>query len=94
MKVEINQEEVPMVLNLIPKTAFFSVGFIKKDGTNRNMTCRFGVKKYLNPNPVRQKPKMDNKYKTVFDVNAKGYRHINAETIFTIKSNHVEYVVK
>lgn len=94
MKVQIKQSEVAMLINLIPKSAFFSVDFLKKDGSNRKMTCRFGVTKHLNPKPTRSKPKMESKYKTVWDINSKGYRHINTETIFSIKTNHIQYVLK
>lgn len=51
---------------------FFTVEFLKKDGTIRRMNCRTGVKKHLTGNgtPRPQKPGLV----TVYDVQAKGYR--------------------
>lgn len=93
MKKNIEPSEVKTIIENIPKGAFFSVEFIKKDNTYRKMTCRFGVKSKLNPHPIRKKPEMPDNYRTVYDINAKGYRHINLETILTICTNHIEYEV-
>ena len=67
----------------------FSVIFTKKDGTERKMTCRLGVKRYLSggENPVRHIPK----YLTVYDIQTKGYRNINFDTLKGAKGNGQEF---
>ena len=67
----------------------FSVIFTKKDGSERKMVCRLGVKRYLSggENPVRHIPK----YLTVYDIQAKGYRNINFETLKGAKGNGQEF---
>lgn len=91
--MKINQSEVANVISNIPKGAFFTVEFIKKDGSLRKMNCRTGVYKYLTPNPTRQKPVMPKNMITVFDIHAKGYRHINTDTTLKIIADHVIYEV-
>ena len=67
----------------------FSVIFTKKDGSERKMVCRLGVKRYLSggKNPVHHIPK----YLTVYDIQAKGYRNINFDTLKCAKGNGQEY---
>lgn len=61
----------------------FSVVFTKKDGTERTMSCRRGVKSHLRggKNTVKHLPQ----YLTVFSMNDEGYRNINLETLKTVK---------
>ena len=74
------------------KGAFFTVKFIKKDGTERIMNCRLGVKKYLKGG--------DLPYDPVDPIAAKkqdgseGYRMISINTISSAKISGVEYVPK
>jgi len=65
---------------------FFSVAFRKKDDSIRLMNCRTGVKKYLKggENKVEAPGRP---YVTVFDVQAKGYRTVNVDTIQSVKIN-------
>ena len=69
----------------------FSASFIKKDGSIRDIVCRLGVRSYIKGTG---KPsyalKKDNPYQLVFDFNKKGYRVINMETLFKIKSELFE----
>jgi hypothetical protein len=62
----------------------FSVQFTKKDGTVRDMVCRLGVEKYLKGGElsydIDQTP-----YVIVYDMQAKGYRTINTDTITAFK---------
>jgi hypothetical protein len=70
------------------KGCFFSVWFIKKDGTERRITCRFGVKKYL----AGGKPTLDeNKFFIVYSQADKGYRAVSKETVFKVKLGGVIY---
>ena len=67
----------------------FSVQFIKKDGTLRDMTCRLGVQKNLvgGDNTVSH---LD-KYVTVYDMAADGYRHVDTTRIQKFKCKSLEY---
>lgn len=60
--------------------AFFSVSFVKVDGTLRDMTCRLGVKKGLTGKGMAYDPS-ENGLLPVFDVNKKDYRMIRLDTI-------------
>lgn len=92
--VLIEKSEVGNIIGKIPKSAIFTIFFTKVNGELRTMNCRRGVTSYLTPNPVRQKPVMDEKYITVFDMQKKAYRHVNKETTTKIHAAKVEYVVK
>jgi len=87
----------------------FGVSFIKKDGTKRTMSCRFGVKKHLKGG-TRSWSRVNHPHlMTVFDMgkgkeNAKliekgiipedaGYRTINLNTIYRVSIDDVEYRV-
>ena len=64
------------------KGKFFTVEFIKKDGSVRVINGRLGVKKYLKGG----ESKLDaNKYITIFDMALKQYRAINRATILSVK---------
>ena len=70
---------------------FFSVSFVKKDGTVRNMRCRVGVKKHLNANSrgetsAQKAAKKDGNILTVFEIN-NGYRNILCDNIISLKFN-------
>lgn len=73
------------ILNYIEKQKgkFFTVEFIKKDGTLRRMNCRTGVKKYLKNNgkQIKITPANDNGILRVFEVSKSQYRSINIDTI-------------
>ena len=70
---------------------FVSVEFIKKDGTLRKLTGRLGVTKHLKGGVSTLDP---SQYITIFDVEKKGYRAINRDTIkaVTIDGIHMEVV--
>jgi len=70
----------------------FTVNFIKKDGSERVMTCRLGVKKHLKGgvSTTTHIPE----YVTVYDVVAKGYRTINLETVSRIAGAGQEITFK
>ena len=63
---------------------FFSVSFVKKDGTERKMTARLGVKKDIKGVGLNFNPTERNLI-VVFDIHKKAYRMINLSTIFKFK---------
>lgn len=75
------------------KGNFFRVKFIKKDGTIREMTARFGVKKHLKGGELKYNPEERN-YIVVFDVEKEAYRTINMSNLISLKYNKkgVNYV--
>ena len=79
----------PELLNEMKKSSrFFTVWFIKKDGTERRMTCKFGVTKHLKGG----KSNLDgDKFFIVWDCGSQDYRAVNKETIFKVKINGVIY---
>lgn len=58
-----------------------NVTFIKKDGTQRVMTCRIGVTKHLKGGESTLDAEQ---YLTVFDMVKKAYRAINKDTILSL----------
>jgi hypothetical protein len=74
------------------KGKFFTVTFIKKDGSERVMNARLGVKKYLKGGTLSYDPAEFN-YITVYDMGAKGYRTVNANTIQKLKIGKNEYTI-
>jgi hypothetical protein len=62
---------------------FFTVEFVKKDGSNRKMLARTGVKKGL-VGAGRSKPLAENLV-CVYDVQAKGYRTVNCDKVLSFK---------
>jgi hypothetical protein len=72
------------MLNTILKATagkFFTVNFIKKDGSLRVMNCRLGVKKHLKGGVSNLDAE---KYLTVYDMQAEGYRAVNLSTIVSV----------
>ena len=84
MKAFINQLTLQQRKALFEATkgAFFTCTFRKKDGTLRKMVARTGVKKGLTgTGRTWEKENLV----TVWDIEAKGYRHINLETLSSIR---------
>jgi hypothetical protein len=69
----------------------FSVEFIKKDGTLREMVCRFGVTKHLKGGEMNHDPQ-ELGHLIVFDMQKEAYRTINFNTIQCIKFEGKQYV--
>lgn len=66
---------------------FFTISFIKKDGTLRKMNARIGVTKHLKGGKKSYNPD-DFNYLTVFDLGKKQYRTVNLNTVKEIKANN------
>jgi hypothetical protein len=84
------------IIQLIKDTkgAFFTVKFIKKDGTERTMNCRLGVKKYLHGGELPYDPVAKGLLPVWDPIAAKtsdGYRIINTKTILFAKIGSKEY---
>lgn len=69
----------------------FTVTFTKKDGTSRTMNCRTGVKKYLKGGELKYNPS-EHGYVIVYDLQTKGYRTINTNTITELKVSNKVFV--
>jgi len=65
-------------------SGFFTAEFVKKDGTLRKMNCRLNVKKHLNGGTMRYDP-LAKGMLPVYDMQKKGYRIINFNTIKRLK---------
>lgn len=66
------------------KGRFFTVVFIKKDGSTRTMTARLGVTKHLKGGLCT----VDRaKYIIAYEMGKEGYRSINRETIISVTLN-------
>ena len=63
---------------------FFTVEFIKKDGTIRVMNCKLGVTKHLQGGEMKHNPEALN-HLVVYDMQSKGYRTINLNTLLKVK---------
>lgn len=88
----LDKSKVEAVVAAIPKTAIFTAEFVKKDNTLRKMNCRTGVVNHLTPNPKREKPVMPKNMLTVYDLQVKGYRHINLETVTKIVAEGTTFI--
>ena len=67
---------------------FFTVEFIKKDGSTRILNGRLGVEKYLKGGDCT----IDrSKFVIVYDVQSKGYRAVNRDTILSVKIDGVKF---
>jgi len=71
----------------------FSVEFIKKDGSIREMTARFGVTKHLKGGELSYDPSKKG-YMIVFDMSKKEYRTINMNTLKRVTFSGIEYIIE
>ena len=76
------------------KGKFFTVSFIKRtDGTRRVMNARLGVKAFLKGGTLPYDPEAK-RLIPVYDVQKRGYRMINVDTIYNLKIGRQEYNVR
>jgi hypothetical protein len=73
------------------KGNFFRACFVKKDGTIREMTARFGVKKHLKGGELTYNPE-ERGYIVVFDVEKEAYRTINMDKLIFLRYNGKEVI--
>jgi hypothetical protein len=74
------------------KGKIFTVVFIKKDGSERTMNARLGVKKYLKGGELKYNA-AEMGLIPVYDIQAKGYRMINTKTIQALNIGGKKYTV-
>lgn len=74
------------------KGKIFTVLFTKKDGTERLMNCRLGVKKYLKGGSMTFDP-IARGMLPVYDLQKQGYRLMNFHTLKLIKIGKTVYNV-
>ena len=74
-------------IKTIKNGKFFSVEFIKKDGTLRKLHGRCGVVRYANGKGRKYNPS-ELGYITVFDLQANNYRLVDSRSI--LKVNNIE----
>ena len=70
-----------------------SIDFVKKDGSNRTLTGRLGVRKYSNGGENKVVA-IDRPYITMFEFNGLGYRTVNLESALAIRANGNSYLVQ
>lgn len=73
------------------KGKFFRAVFLKKDGSLREMTCRFGVTKHLKGGEKAYNAEALGLW-TVFDVEKKAYRTIDTKRLIALKCGKAEIV--
>lgn len=82
-------------IKLISKSngKIFSVKFLKKDNSLRQMTCRLGVKKHLKGGELSFNPK-EYDLIPVFDLGKNSYRMINLESLLELNIENQKYIVE
>lgn len=70
---------------------FFSVEFLKKDASTRRLNGRVGVKRYVKGTGMAYDPE-ERGLLVVYDLQKRGYRMVNLETVKRIKCWGKEYV--
>jgi len=88
----ISKQEAAQIIKST-KGKYFTVSFTKKDGTNRVMNARLGVKAYLKGGSLPYDP-IEKGLLPVYDVKTKGYRMININSISKLKVGEEVYLVQ
>jgi hypothetical protein len=83
---ELMEKRVEVVRDFVGSTKIFSVKFIKKDGSERLMNCRRGVKKDLKGVGLGYNA-IEKNLLSVYDIVKKDYRMINISTIKELRAN-------
>lgn len=78
------------IVEKVNKGQIFSAQFVKKNGDIRDMVCRLGVIKHLKGGELKFDAKARNLL-PVFDMQKKGYRMININTLIKLKINGEVY---
>jgi hypothetical protein len=89
---KIARENTRKFIKKAAKKEIVSGVFIKKDGSERTMTFRLGVKKNLQGGENKVE-RLDRPYMTVFDMQKDDYRTVNLRTLKRITVNGVTYEV-
>ena len=92
MLQKIARENTRKFLKKAAKKNIASGVFVKKDGSERTMTFRLGVKKNLKGGENKVE-RLDRPYLTVFDMQKDAYRTVNLRTLKSITVDGVTYEV-
>jgi len=92
--MEISKSEAAKIMRA-QSGKIFTVSFIKKDGTLRQMTCRLGVKAHWKTpdGSGRKYDPADHGLICVFDMSKGEYRNINVNTLQSLTADGVTYTV-
>jgi hypothetical protein len=95
MSIKVTKKEAKDILMGIPHNegTIFSVTFTKKNGEERNMTCRRGVKKGVTGKGLAYSPR-DYALLPVYDMEKKDFRMINTDTVQKINLRRKVYIVE
>jgi hypothetical protein len=88
---KISRADVPKILKAT-KGKLFSVKFIKKNGETRILNGRLGVTRYLKGG--YDTTSHIKYYINVYDIQKKGYRKVNMNTVERIKYSGITYIVE
>ena len=88
----IGHEDVKELFGKIRNGQIFTAVFIKKDGSERVMNCRRGVKKDQVGRKLKYNPD-DFGLMSVFDMQKKAYRMLDYKTTTEIRANKKRYLV-
>lgn len=90
----ITRDEAVRFIKTETRGKIFTVTFIeRKDGSNRIMTCRLGVKKYLKGGTLPYDP-VEKNLIPVFDIKIKQYRMINIDGLTSLTWGRQIYLIK
>jgi hypothetical protein len=89
---KIARENTRRFIKKAAKKNIVSAVFIKKDGSERTITFRLGVKKNLKGGDNKVE-RLDRPYITVFDMQKDGYRTLNLRTVKQITVGGITYDV-
>lgn len=88
----VTPDEAESMINSLKRAEYFTVMFIKKDGTERVMNAQKGVTKHLAGGELKFDPTQRGLI-VVFDPKAGGYRMINKNTLKWVKIRGKVYQV-
>lgn len=71
---------------------FVGIDFIKLDGSDRSLNGRLGVQKHLKGG-VSTVSGSDKPYLVVYDMQAKGYRAVNLDTVSEVRAQRTRYTI-
>ena len=92
--IEITEQQAKDLVENYKGGRFFTVTFVKRTNNEvRVMNCRKGVKKHLKGGVKKYDPAKHNLV-CVYDIQSKGYRSINLDSIKTVDMDNKVYTVK
>ena len=90
VNIKISRDEIGGIIKSAAGR-FETVTFEKKDGTKRKMNGRLGVHRYLKGGKSTQAGHKN--LMSFYDIQARGYRTINLDTVLEVTVNGNTYVV-